>query len=94
MKYLTRKVQGWFRRWTRTGAVAASPAPASGTVPPTPCGEGGGAATPARAPARAPEMSDEEDMASLLTPDPPGADATASPVLQLETLKRGLGQGA
>ena len=92
MNYMTRKVQGWFRRWTRSGAVAASPAPASGTAPPTPGGEGGGAATPARAPA--PEMSDKEDMARLLTPGPAGADATTSPVFELETLDRGLGQGS
>ena len=79
MNYLTRKVQGWFRRWWRTGAVAASPGPTSGTAPPTPGGEGGWAATPARAPATG--MSDEEGMATLLTPGPAGADATTSPVL-------------
>ena len=92
MNYMTRKVHGWFRRWTRSGAVAASLAPASGTAPPTPGGEGGGAATPARAPA--PGMADDEDTGTLITPGPAGADATASPILELATLERGLGQGA
>ena len=75
---MTRKTQGWFRRWG-CDAAAASPGPGAA---PNDAGSGGsaGAATPARLPA--PDASDDEG--ALLTG---GGDAqTTSPTLPLETL--------
>ncbi len=68
-KYLTRKTQGWFRRFGRdepagTAAAAASPAPACAGG--AGAGAGGpGAATPARPPLQS-LSDDEEDAASLV----------------------------
>ncbi len=73
---MTRKTQGWFRRW---GCDAASPGPGAA---PNGAGSGGGAgaATSARLPV--PDASDDEG--ALITG---GGDAqTTSPTVTLETL--------
>jgi hypothetical protein len=57
MAYMTRKTQGWFRRW---GCDAAAASPGPGAAPNGAGGGGGaGAATPARLPV--PDASDDED---------------------------------
>ncbi len=81
--YLTRKTQGWFRRWgcsPSDAASAASPTPgaAPGAAPRA------GASTPAKD--TAPVPSDDEDGAVLLTPGRADSDAAASPILELPTL--------
>ena len=69
--YMTRKTQGWFRRWGRGVAGAASPAPVPGAAPPAHGGAGGatGAATPARV--QAPAVSDDDETEELITPGSP-----------------------
>jgi hypothetical protein len=82
--YMTRKTQGWFRRWgcpRPSDAAAASPGPGAA---PNGAGSGGGAgaATPGRLPA--PEASDDEGGATLITPGGPaggGGDHVPSPTL-------------
>jgi hypothetical protein len=71
--YMTRKTQGWFRRWgcppsRPSDAAAASPGPGAA---PNGAGSGGGAgaATPGRLPA--PDASDDEGGATLITPGGP-----------------------
>ena len=66
--YMTRKTQGWFRRWG-CDATAASPGPGAA---PNGAGSGGGAgaATPARLPVL--DASDDEDGSVLITPAGPG----------------------
>ena len=69
--YMTRKTQGWFRRWgcpRPSDAAAASPGPGAA---PNDAGSGGGAgaATPGRLPA--PDASDDEGGATLITPGGP-----------------------
>ena len=80
--YMTRKTQGWFRRWgcLQTTDAAASPAPgaAPGAAP-----GGAGFSTPAKA--TAPEPSDDESGAELITPEN-GNRASSSPLLHLEAL--------
>ena len=80
--YMTRKTQGWFRRWGLGGvrlsdAAAASPGPGAA---PDGAGSGAGAATPARPPA--PDASDDEG--ALITGG--GDDQATSPTVDLETL--------
>ena len=75
--YMTRKTQGWFRRWgcsPSDAASAASPAPgaAPGAAPRA------GASTPAKD--TAPVPSDDEDGAALISPE------RASPILEMPTL--------
>jgi hypothetical protein len=66
--HMTLKTQGWFRHWgcAETSDVAASPAP--GAAPPAAGGVGGGAPATAQARKTAPEPSDDESTASLITP--------------------------
>ena len=71
--YMTRKTQGWFRRWG-CDAAAASPGP-SAAPDGTGSGGGAGAATPARLPA--PDASDDEEGSALITPAGPGGGAAA-----------------
>ena len=73
--YLTRKTQGWFRRWGRAVAGAASLAPGAAPTAPDGAGAGAGAATPARA--SAPGPSDDEGSGDIITPD--ATDAAPSP---------------
>ena len=82
--YMTRKTQGWFRRWG-CDATAASPGPGAA---PNGAGSGGGAgaATPARLPV--PDASDDEDGSVLITPAGPGGgggDHVPSPTLDMGT---------
>ena len=83
--YMTRKTQGWFRRWG-CDATAASPGPGGA---PNGAGSGGGAgaATPARLPV--PDASDDEDGSVLITPAGPGGggggDHVPSPTLDMGT---------
>jgi hypothetical protein len=66
--YLTRKTQGWFRRWG-CDAAAASPGPGA-AAPPSGGGAGAaGAATPGRLPV--PDASDDEGGSTLITPGGP-----------------------
>ena len=92
--YMTRKTQGWFRRWgcLQTTDAAASPAPgaALGAAPGAAAGAAPGAApggagfsTPAKD--TAPEPSDDESGAELITPEN-GNRASSSPLLHLEAL--------
>jgi hypothetical protein len=76
--YMTRKTQGWFRRWG-TSDAAAFPAPgaAPGAAP-----GGAGASTPAKD--TAPEPSDD-DGAELVSPERSNGDRTSSPIVPLET---------
>ena len=76
--YMTRKTQGWFRRWgcLQTTDAAASPAP--GAAP-----GAAGFSTPAKA--TAPEPSDDESGAELITPEN-GDRASSSPTVPPETL--------
>jgi hypothetical protein len=73
--YMTRKTQAWFRRWgcLQTSDAAASPAPgaAPGAAP-----GGAGVSTPAKD--TAPEPSDDEGGAELITPEH-GDLASSSP---------------
>ena len=86
--YMTRKTQGWFRRWgcpRPSDAAAASPGPGAA---PNGAGSGGGAgaATPGRLPA--PEASDDEGGATLITPGDPaggGGSDVSSPLVDLPT---------
>jgi hypothetical protein len=68
---MTRKTQGWFRRWgcPRPSDGAASPGPGAA---PDGAGSGAGAATPARPPA--PAASDDEGASDLIM----GGAATTS----------------
>ena len=76
---MTRKTQGWFRRWGCSPSDAASAAsPAPGAAPRA------GASTPAKD--TAPVPSDDEDGAVLITPERADSDAAASPILALATL--------
>ena len=75
--YMTRKTQGWFRRW---GCDAAAASPGAGSD------GGAGAATPARLPV--PDASDDEDGSVLITPAGPGGgggDHVPSPTLDMGT---------
>ena len=85
--YLTRKIQGWFRRWgcPRPSCDAAAASPGPGAAP-NGAGSGGGAgaATPGRLPA--PEASDDEGGATLITPGGPaggGGSHVSSPLLDM-----------
>ena len=72
--YMTRKTQGWFRRWGCSPSDAASAAsPAPGAAPRA------GASTPAKD--TAPVPSDDEDGAALISPERADSDAAASPIL-------------
>ena len=94
--YMTRKTQGWFRRWgcpRPSAAAAASPGPGAA---PNGAGSGGGAgaATPGRLPA--PEASDDEEDACLITPGGPaggGGDHVTSPILDVLTSQQDGGPG-
>ena len=77
--YMTRKTQGWFRRWGRGVAGGASPAGAGAAgAPPTPGGAGAaiGAATPARV--QAPAISDDDETEELIAAGPPVPAAASS----------------
>ena len=74
---MTCKTQGWFRRW---GCDAAAASPGAGS------GGGAGAATPGRLPA--PEASDDEEGATLITPGGPaggGGSDVSSPLVDVLT---------
>ena len=94
--YLTRKIQGWFRRWgcpRPSDAAAASPGPSAA---PNGAGSGGGAgaATPGRLPA--PDASDDEGGATLITPGGPaggGGSDVSSPLLDVLTSQQDGGSG-
>ncbi len=80
--YMTRKTQGWFRRW---GCDAAAASPGHGAAP-NGAGSGGGAgaATPARL--QAPDVSDDEEDSALITPGGlvgGGGDHVPSPILDM-----------
>jgi hypothetical protein len=78
--YMTRKTQGWFRRWG-CNAAAASPGPGAAAPP---SGGGAGAATPGRLPA--PDASDDEAGSALITPGGPvggGGSHVSSPLLDM-----------
>jgi hypothetical protein len=80
--YMTRKTQGWFRRWgcpCPSDAAAASPCPSAA---PDGAESGAGAATPERPPA--PLASDDEGGSDLITGN--GDGQTTSPTVTLETL--------
>ena len=80
--YMTRKTQGWFRRW---GCSRPSDAAASSPAPGAASGGAGGAATPDLR-VQAPAVSDDEEGAGLITSG--GADAEAtSPVLEMASLR-------
>ena len=75
--YMTRKTQGWFRRWGRGIAGGASPAGAG--APQTPGGAGGAtgaATTPARV--QAPAISDDDETEELIVSGPPVPAAASS----------------
>jgi hypothetical protein len=82
--YMTRKTQGWFRRWGRCIAIAcgASPAGAGAAgarAPQTPGGAGGAtgaATTPARV--QAPAISDDDETEELIVSGPPVPAAASS----------------
>jgi hypothetical protein len=86
--YLTRKTQGWFRRWgcprPSDAASAASPAPgaAPGAAPGD--GPGAGASTPAKD--TAPVPSDDEGGAAIISPERADSDSAASPIVAMERL--------
>ena len=84
--YMTRKTQAWFRRWDclQTSDAAASPAPgaAPGAAPSAAPG-GAGFSTPAKD--TAPEPSDDDSGAELITPEN-GDRASSSPTVPPETL--------
>ena len=65
--YLTRKTQGWFRRWgrSRPSVAAASPAPSAA---PDGAGAGAGASTPSRREV-APSVSDDEGATEIIGTD-------------------------
>jgi hypothetical protein len=94
--YMTRKTQGWFRRWgcpRPSDAADASPGPGAA---PNGAGSGGGAgaATPGRLPA--PEASDDEEDASLITPGGQvggGGVHGPSPILDVLTSQQDGGPG-
>jgi hypothetical protein len=94
--YMTRKTQGWFRRWgcpRPSDAAAASPGPGAA---PNGAGSGGGAgaATPGRLPA--PEASDDEGGATLITPGGPaggGGSDVSSPLVDVLTSQQDGGPG-
>ena len=76
--YLTRKTQGWFRRWG-CDAAAASPGPGA-AAPPSGGGAGAaGAATPGRLPV--PDASDDEGGSTLITPGGPAGGRRKSCVI-------------
>ena len=78
--YMTRKTQGWFRRWG-CNAAAASPGPGAAAPP---SGGGAGAATPGRLPA--PDASDDEEGSALITPGGPaggGGSHVSLPLLDM-----------
>jgi hypothetical protein len=82
--YLTRKTQGWFRRWgcPRPSDTASAASPAPGAAPSAaPCA---GASTPAKD--TAPVPSDDEGGAELISPERADSDSAASPTLAMETL--------
>jgi hypothetical protein len=79
--YMTRKTQGWFRRW---GCPRPSDAPPGPGAAPTGAGSGAAAATPARP--EAPVISDEEDGGELIAGEGGDNEAQDSPTLTLETL--------
>jgi hypothetical protein len=83
--YMTRKTQGWFRRWgcPRPSDAATSPDPGAA---PGGAGSGAGAATPAHPPA--PAASGDEEASDLITGG--GCDDQAlSPTVDLATLPGG-----
>ena len=89
---MTRKTQGWFRRWG-CNAAAASPGPGAA---PDGAGSGGGAgaATPGRLPA--PDASDDEGGATLITPGGPaggGGSDVSSPLVDVLTSQQDGGPG-
>ncbi len=94
--YMTRKIQGWFRRWgcpRPSAAAAASPGPGAA---PNGAGSGGGAgaATPGRLPA--PDASDDEGGATLITPGGPaggGGSEVSSPLVDVLTTQPDGGPG-
>ena len=79
--YMTRKTQGWFRRW---GCPRPSDAPPGPGAAPTAAGSGAAAATPARP--EAPVISDEEEGGTLIPGEGGDNEAQASPTLTMETL--------
>ena len=89
--YMTRKAQGWFRRWgcPRTSESAASPGPAAATGG---AGSGARAATPGRP--KPPAASDDEDGSELITDVAGGAGEQAgSPIVAVLTSQAGEGVG-
>ncbi len=80
--YMTRKTQGWLRRWgcPRPSDAAASPGPGAALDG---AGSGTGAAKPARPPA--PAVSDDERDSDLIKGGD-GDDQLTSPTVDLETL--------
>ena len=83
-RYLTRKTQGWFRRWgcPQPSAAASAASPAPGAAP----GDGPGALASTPAKDTAPEPSDDEDGAALISPERADCNSAASPILALERL--------
>ncbi len=80
--YMTRKTQGWFRRWG-CNTAAASPGPGADAPP---SGGGAGASTPGRLPA--PDASDDKGGSALITPEGPaggGGCDVSSPLLDVLT---------
>ena len=89
--YMTRKTQGWFRRWgcPRTSDSAASPGPGAATGG---AGSGARAATPGRP--QAPAASADEDGSELITGVVGGAGEQAgSPIVAVLTSQPGGGVG-
>ena len=89
--YMTRKTQGWFRRWgcPRTSESAASPGPGAATGG---AGSGARAATPGRP--QAPTASDDEEGSELITGVVDGAGEQAgSPIVAVLTSQPGEGVG-
>ncbi len=82
--YLTRKTQGWFRRWgcPRTSAAASAASPAPGATPGA--APGAEASTPAKD--TAPVPSDDEGGAAIISQERGDSDSASSPDLSLETL--------
>jgi len=82
--YLTRKTQGWFRRWgcPHPSAAASAASPAPGAAP----GDGPGALASTPAKDTAPVPSDDEDGAALISPERADCDSAASPILELVSL--------
>ncbi len=73
--YMTSKTQGWFRRWGCVGTSDTAASPAPGAAAPAAGGVGSGAASTTPARETAPEPSDDEGTALLITQDQEGDTA-------------------